>query len=239
MQGRGSGGSGSIFLFRHLGGWLELYFFLGADNLLTVDFHDFKANDFVPNEAHELDILRRLSINPFFVFGLVLMLPNLLRRTPLGECDHIVVHADEHAMVLNRLLHLGGNGFEVGLFRRLGIEIEYGPEDFFEFLARHLGNVVIEVHIDEGAPGIGIGIGWGNWDRTSATANADALVPLLLPDGAAVDFDVNEVVLEDHVRDAGGVAILGCRTPHGQRLLQISTAGSDDSVLKFETFAAH
>ena len=61
---------------------------------------------------------------------------------------------------------------------------------------------MVEVEIDERPTRVGVLIARSNRRGAARTLNLDALVPLLLFDGAAVDFEVNVVVFDDDVADA-------------------------------------
>ena len=65
----------------------ELNLFLGADDLLSIDFHRFDLNYFVCNEADEIHVGRWFAVDPFFIVGFAVafgvLLDTLLVRTVL------------------------------------------------------------------------------------------------------------------------------------------------------------
>src|ERR1700740_3701015 len=136
-------------------------------------------------------------------------------------------------MVLYGFLGFRWNGLEVSLFLRFGVEVQHRAEDLLEVLACHLRNVGVEKNVNERSAGVVLWIGGSDGGFSAGATDADALIPLLLLDGTAVNLDVNVVIFEYHVGDANRVSVFGRRSPHGNLLLQFSAAGSDHSVIEF------
>ena len=72
--------------------------FLGADNFLAANPHGLDPHHFIADDAHEIDVGRRLAIDPLFVLSLAVFLPYLLWSFAPGVHYHFRVHADQHTM---------------------------------------------------------------------------------------------------------------------------------------------
>src|SRR5438552_9156180 len=104
---------------------------------------------------------------------------------------------------LDCLFYLRRHGLQIGFERGLGIKIENRPQHLLDFLNREVRNVTIKYQINVGAAWI---IDWivlgSSWSHhASASADLNALVPLRLFYGTAIDFKVHAIVLEKKLRD--------------------------------------
>src|SRR5258708_19811858 len=57
-------------------------FFLGAHDLFAAHLHGFHPDNFITHHAHEINVRRRLTVNPIFVFVLPIPLPSFLFLLP-------------------------------------------------------------------------------------------------------------------------------------------------------------
>src|SRR5262249_40245802 len=80
--------------------------------------HLFYPYYLVPLKRHKSNHARRLAVDPVFRFFAILVFPQLVFRTPLGEQHHIAIHAHHNLLRLDRFLHLLGE--------RLGVEFSGG-----------------------------------------------------------------------------------------------------------------
>src|SRR5207248_6779701 len=95
---------------------------------------EFVLDDCVPNEADKLHILRRSAEDPFFVFGVAIMLADLLIGASLRERDQFAVHSHQYSLFLERLLHLRRQRVHVGFASGKRLEVEHRLKIFFELL---------------------------------------------------------------------------------------------------------
>src|SRR5258706_3935338 len=156
---------GAVFLFPGDGWFPQINFLFNAHDLLATYLHGLDPHDFVANEAHKIYILRGHAIDPLLVLSLVGTLTHFLWRTSLGVDHHVVVHSHQHVVILNGILDLGRNGFEIRVKRRLGIEIKHRTQHLLQLWSGHLRDIFVEVEIHERAAGIGGRIRWRNWNR--------------------------------------------------------------------------
>src|SRR5439155_545329 len=112
----------------------DIYFLLGAHELFAIYFHSLHAHDFIPDEADEIYVLRRVAVDPFFVFGLAIFFARFLRRTSLGRGHHLAVHSDENVVPLDRVSNLGWKRVEISFHCRLRVEVENRPEKVLKLL---------------------------------------------------------------------------------------------------------
>ena len=117
--------AGSFFASLSLSVAVQDDFFLRAHDLFAVHLHGLDAHHFVSHEAHEIDIRRRLAINPFFVFRLSIPFADFFRRLAFGMKHHLLIHPHQHMVRLNRRLHLRRHAVQIGLLFIPGIEIEH------------------------------------------------------------------------------------------------------------------
>src|SRR5713226_7666399 len=111
----------TFFLLLGDGWFTKIHFLFDAHDFLAIYFHGLDPNNFVANEAHKIYVLRGNAVDPFFILNFVGMLAHFLRRTSLGIDHHVVVHSHQHVVILDGILDLGRNGFEISVERRLGL----------------------------------------------------------------------------------------------------------------------
>ena len=61
-------------------------------NFFTIYFHAFETHNLVAHQADKVDVVRRLAIDPLFVFRLAIFFAHLLRRTAFGSHYHFTIH---------------------------------------------------------------------------------------------------------------------------------------------------
>src|SRR5712691_7899036 len=74
----------ALFLFLGDGWRTQIDFLFDAHNFLAIHLHGLHAHHFVANKPHKIHVLRRRTVDPFFVLNLVGVLAHFLWRTPLG-----------------------------------------------------------------------------------------------------------------------------------------------------------
>src|SRR5579864_3678618 len=67
----------------------------------------------------------------------------------------------------------------------------------------------------------------------------DVLKPLLAMNRAAIEIEMNVVVLDLYVRDMRGIARLDRRSPDRNRLLQFLATGRGDPIFQLQSLRAH
>src|SRR3954469_17613843 len=180
----------SSLRFRCRSGLVHVDLALGAHDLLAANSHDLVLNDLVADKAHELDILRRSTEYPFFIFGVAIALADLLIRTSLRKRNQIAVHADEHAFIFERLSHFRWQGCDVGFTSRQRFEVEDGLKILLELLHVHIRDELIELHDQNGTAGIGLLFRLRRHRSfASDSRNRDPLVPLFLLSRTPIDFE--------------------------------------------------
>ena len=97
----------------------QIHFFFGVDDFLAIHLHALEAHDFVADQADKIHILRRLAIDPLFVFDFAVFFANFLGRTALGGHHHFTIHAHQNLVRLDRVSELGRKSVEVGLRGRI------------------------------------------------------------------------------------------------------------------------
>jgi len=123
---------------------LQIHFLSDAYDLFTTHIDGLDTHHFVTHEPHEIDILRRLTINPLFVVGLAILFADLLRWPALGVDHHLPVHSNQDAVTLDRIFDLGRNCLQIGLCCRFRIKVENRAEEIFKLLRIQIRDVVIE-----------------------------------------------------------------------------------------------
>src|SRR5437868_8216778 len=226
-------------LLRYRFGRLNVDFFLSTDHFLAANLHGLDTHNFVAYEANEVHILGRLTINPLFVLCIAIFLAIFLGRTAFGVDHHLAIHAHKHLVILDRILHLGRDGVEIGFYRRLGVKVEHRAQQIFELLRVDLRNRAVKLQSNKGAARVGIGITGGDGRRSSYAADFDALVPLLFLYRAAVDLENDGFVPNHDVADAGHVARLRRRAVGGHQHVEIFAIGSSDTLLQLKASLPH
>src|ERR1700729_2424384 len=106
--------------------WLfKDHFLFGAHNLLATDLHGLHTHHLVGHDTDKVHILRRIAIDPFFIFGFAISLPHFFRRLALGVQHHFRIHSNQHTVRLNGLFHLRRHGIQIRLLFVSRIEIEH------------------------------------------------------------------------------------------------------------------
>jgi len=93
-----------------IGGHETCYFVLGKDLQWLPQPGDFDADDAVSVDAHEVHVLGRMAVDPFFKWGLIFEFAGLGLWLTQSVEDHLGAHADHHVVVEDCL-------FEVGAYR--------------------------------------------------------------------------------------------------------------------------
>ena len=221
-------------------GPLENHFLFVAYDLLAADFHGFDAHHFIAHDADEVHVLRRIAIDPLFVIGVAVFLAHFFRRLALGVQYHLRAHSNQHVMRLNRRLHLRRHSVQVRLFLVSRFEVEDRQEEIAQLLRGHLRDVLIEVDIEIGSVRILLRLIRRQRNRSSIRArDLNVLIPLLAMNGAAVEVEMNVVVLDLDIRDVSRIARPHRRSPDGESLLQLRPMGSGDAVFELDSFCAH
>ncbi len=105
--------------------------------------------------------------------------------------------------------------------------------------AGHFRDIRIEIHVDEGAAGIGIGVCGRDGSRAPGSADANALVPLLFLDRPSVDLHVNVVVSEKDIGDSNSISALGGWSGQRNHLLQLGSAWTNYPILELQAVSSH
>src|SRR6185437_16550183 len=95
-----------------------------------------------------------------------------------------------------------------------------------------IGHIAGEHQVHVRTARIGAGVVAADRGHARSAADLNVLVPLLLLDRAAVDLEVNTIVLYQYFADAGLIAGLRRGTPHGKFVLQLFPTGRQISVLQ-------
>src|SRR5208282_1917946 len=127
----------------------------------------------------------------------------------------------------------------VGLDRGLGIEIEHWTQQLLQLRSGNLRHILVKVEIHKRAVGVGGRIRRRNRHRRSRAYNRNALIPLLLLEGTAVDLKADMVVFDDHIADAAAVAEFRGWSPERQQVLQFRPAGGYGAISEFQSSLSH
>ena len=158
-----------------------------------------------------------VAIDPIFILrALSIPLADLLTRAALRVNNHLAIHPYQHLMVLDRFFHLGRDRFDIGVHRRLGVEVEDRPQHLLELFDGEIGNVMVENQIDVGAARIvkrPVLIPAARSRHSVVHANLDVLIPFLLLDWPAIDLEVNAISLDQELSNERAVSRLHGRPP--------------------------
>src|SRR5207302_3811474 len=119
-------------------------------------------------------------------------------------------------------------------------EVEHRQEQIAQLLRSHLRDVLVEVNIEIGSVRILLRLIRRQGNRSSIRARyLDMLVPFLTMNRAAVEIEMDVVVLDLHIRDVRRITRPHRRSPEGEGLLQLRSMRSSDAILEFESFCTH
>src|SRR5207245_10347919 len=108
---------------------------------------------------------------------------------------------------------------------RLRVEVDNQTYKVLRLLWTYIRHVLIEYQVHVRTSRVGIGIAGRDGGHATAAADLDALIPLLLLNRAAVDFEVNALVFDNNPANAGLIARFRRLSPHGDPLLQFAPRG--------------
>src|SRR5580658_2483447 len=94
-------------LVYELAGKIAVCFILVANDRWLADIGNLQTNYAIAIEAHKLDLVRSLAIDPFLKRSLPIDFANFLIGLAYGFQHHLPVHADQDFVVQNRTLKLG------------------------------------------------------------------------------------------------------------------------------------
>ena len=207
---------------------------------MATDLHGLHTHHLVGHDTDKVHILRRIAIDPFFIFGFAISLAHFFRRLALGVQHHFRIHSNQHTVRLNGLFHLRRHGIQIRLLFVSRIEIEHRMKHLAQLSRRHFRNIFVEINIQIGSVGIGLRlIGTHLHGRPVGTGNLDMLVPFLTVNGTTVEVEMNVVVLNQNEGDVSRIPRLNGWSIEGESLLQIRTCWRGQAIFQLQPFGPH